>query len=319
MPLIFDTSALKTEDQFPFWLDVICDSFLGMKAERSGRGAFEARVEMFGLGAVNLSLARLPPQRMYRDAAEIRRATEEAYCLQFINGGTAHSVARNQFSLSTGDIAIFDTTAPSDAFILDRSLNTTTIHIPKRLLDSRLGAAFDVSQQLSKDSGVVRLLADYVSSLSRTIRTLPDEVGEKAGEILCDLLAATAKPGEVEQLRGGLRAARLAAAKRFIHQNLTNPNLNPTKVSQHLGVSERYVHKLFELTGKSFSENMIAARLDACRHVLRTPSEDHRTIADIAFEYGFSDLSHFYRRYRAQWDETPGDTRNGRRSLASCA
>jgi AraC-like DNA-binding protein len=51
--------------------------------------------------------------------------------------------------------------------------------------------------------------------------------------------------------------------------------------------------------------------LERCRRVLEDPTQSHRLIGEIAFSWGFSDLSHFVRRFRAAYAITPGDCRRG--------
>ncbi|NIX75886.1 helix-turn-helix domain-containing protein [Microvirga terricola] len=312
MAIIFDTSSLKIEDQFSYWREFVCDTFLGLKAERSERAPFEARMECHAIGNVSVALARFAAQRMYRGAPEIAQTTEDAYCLHLIRKGVTH-VSSHEVTAHAGDLVLLDTSIPFNAVIRTPSLETTIIHLPKRLIEARLSPSTDVHTRLRGDEGAGALLAGYVKSLGQAIGTLPLEMSNKAGEIFCDLLAATIAPAgkASEAIRGGIRAARLAAAKQYISRHLTNPFLDAAKIARNLGVSERYVHKLFEPTGRSLGESLVIARLDACRHALRMPTENYRTIADIAYEFGFNDLSGFYRRYRARWGETPGDTRSG--------
>jgi AraC-like DNA-binding protein len=42
---------------------------------------------------------------------------------------------------------------------------------------------------------------------------------------------------------------------------------------------------------------------------LEDPRQAHRTIGDIAYSWGFSDLSHFSRRFKGAFGCAPGDYR----------
>jgi len=127
---------------------------------------------------------------------------------------------------------------------------------------------------------------------------------------LCDLAVAAFQPvASFDPDQSGVRQARLAAAQQFITNNLADPELSIGKVAAHLKVSQRYVQKLFESTGSTFSETLVSARLDACYRALTDTRQSRRTIADIAFSTGFNDLSWFHRCYKQRWNETPGDTR----------
>lgn len=317
MGILHDTSILPPEEQFEYWRDVVCEKVFETEAEQFASDPFSARIELHTLGTVDLCHGQFPQHRMSRGPAQISRLTEPAYCLHFIDEGAVQNRYREEFKSGPGDILVFDMTVPMDRVYLG-DLKATLVHFPKTVLETRARLAADVPLSISGKDGLGALLAGYVRTLAGTVLTLSPEAGRQAGDILCDLMAAAiASPAtSSEPVRGGIRSARLAAAQRYILQTITDPSLDAQKVGRHLGVSARYVHKIFETTGLSFGESVILARLDACRQALRMPAEDHRTIADVAFGYGFNDLSGFYKRYRARFGETPGDTRNNRASAS---
>jgi AraC-like DNA-binding protein len=49
---------------------------------------------------------------------------------------------------------------------------------------------------------------------------------------------------------------------------------------------------------------------------LEDEAQAHRMIGEIAFSWGFSDLSHFSRRFRDAYSMTPGDYRRHAKELA---
>jgi AraC family transcriptional regulator, positive regulator of tynA and feaB len=65
---------------------------------------------------------------------------------------------------------------------------------------------------------------------------------------------------------------------------------------------------LFE-QGTSLQRLIVSRRLDHCRRALEDPSQARRTMTDIAFAWGFSDLSHFDRRFKAEYGCSPRDYR----------
>jgi AraC-like DNA-binding protein len=73
--------------------------------------------------------------------------------------------------------------------------------------------------------------------------------------------------------------------------------------------SPRYVQMLFEEAGTTFSEFVLERRLGAAREMLFSPRYTGWSIAAIALEVGFGDLSHFKRRYSMTPTEMRGQTR----------
>ena len=78
----------------------------------------------------------------------------------------------------------------------------------------------------------------------------------------------------------------------------------PASFAARLGVSVRYLHRLLEPTGRSFSEHLIGCRLDRAAAMLRDPA-CRLKIGDIACQAGFSDISHFNRSFRRTFGDTP--------------
>ena len=57
------------------------------------------------------------------------------------------------------------------------------------------------------------------------------------------------------------------------------------------------------------SRLMLSMRLDRCRKALGDPAQAHRTISDIAYAWGFSDMTHFSRTFRKAYGMLPTEHR----------
>jgi AraC-like DNA-binding protein len=81
----------------------------------------------------------------------------------------------------------------------------------------------------------------------------------------------------------------------------------PKAVGERLGLSVRSVQHVLSRHGSTFSEELMAMRLEAAFGMLRSGATD--PITDIAFKCGFSDLSTFHRAFRARYGQTPNAMR----------
>jgi AraC-like DNA-binding protein len=111
-------------------------------------------------------------------------------------------------------------------------------------------------------------------------------------------------------LGGGLRAARLTAAKAYIENHIGPESLSIEDVAEHMGVSSRYVRKLFEAEGDSFSKYVLQQRLARVRSMLANGRFDHVPISSLAYDVGFGDLSYFNKVFRSVFGGTPSDIRH---------
>jgi AraC-like DNA-binding protein len=97
---------------------------------------------------------------------------------------------------------------------------------------------------------------------------------------------------------------RLRDALRYIERNLSNPDLSPGLVAEHLGVSVRYVHKLFANTAETFGSYVTGQRLERVKWDLLA-SAKRPPIAAMAYRWGFGDLSTFNRAFKSRYACTP--------------
>ena len=72
-----------------------------------------------------------------------------------------------------------------------------------------------------------------------------------------------------------------------------------------VAVTSRYIQRILEETGTTFSEHLLEQRL---RHAWRLLSDPHHRdlkVASIAYDCGFNDLGTFNRVFRRRFGETP--------------
>jgi hypothetical protein len=82
-------------------------------------------------------------------------------------------------------------------------------------------------------------------------------------EHFCRLLAL-ACGGPAGDQRDAVRAAKLRQAKEYIALHLSEPDLSPASVAAAIKISVRQLHLLFEPTGTSFAQHVLAKRLEEC-------------------------------------------------------
>ena len=161
----------------------------------------------------------------------------------------------------------------------------------------------------------LRLLRNDVPALFKT-RDISEPAlpGTSLSTQFCDprragTIGAT-RDGSVAAGRG-LRAARLRAIKSYILANLSDPLLSVGDVALNEHVTPRYVHKLFEVEGTTFSGYVLGELFEARTHQMLSDTRcSGMTITAIAFAAGFGDLSYFYRTFHRRFRATSSDVRH---------
>ena len=170
-------------------------------------------------------------------------------------------------------------------------------------------------RKLPRGSQPLRLLTSYFRAMNdKALLTNPAWRGTAVRHIQ-DLAALVLGPHDVETSLSAVAAARLAAVLELIRQRCHEPDLSAAAIARSQNISPRYLHRLIETTGKSFTAHVNELRLAHAYALLRDGANRER-ISDIALQSGFSDISYFNRLFRARFGDTPGAVRDvsGRRA-----
>jgi AraC-like DNA-binding protein len=151
--------------------------------------------------------------------------------------------------------------------------------------------------------GIGHVLSQLLASVSDSFDSLSADdlrpIDIAATELLTTCLAAAATTGANPQ------ATILHRVCQEVEARLGDPSLSPALIARDMGLSERYVQKLFETGGSSFTHYLRRRRLERCREDFENPQRAHLSITDIGFHWGFNDAAHFSRSFRADYGMTP--------------
>jgi AraC family transcriptional activator of tynA and feaB len=87
-------------------------------------------------------------------------------------------------------------------------------------------------------------------------------------------------------------------------------------VAAAAGVSLRYANAALADENTSISRVIQERRLARCKKALEDPAQAHRTVSDIAYSWGFSDMTHFGRKFREAFGRLPSEYRRAIRDAA---
>lgn len=105
---------------------------------------------------------------------------------------------------------------------------------------------------------------------------------------------------------GVAAAALMHRITQTIEHRLSDPELTAARVASLEGISERYLQKLFEGTGESFSLYLRERRLQSARLALMPPADLRVPVAEVAYGCGFGDAANFNRLFKERFGVSPG-------------
>jgi len=312
--LAWNTGGTRPNEQFAYYREAICQAFMKLTPEPMAATGFPANVENVRLGDAAINRVSFPAHLVRRSAADIAASDRSCFYLNLKLAGRCRiQQDGREISLSSGQVGIFDSDREFN-LLHDRGpqLRVASFWVPAELLRERLPAAFDVrASRVSDDPFVGHLIVETARTLSDGALRMTEDEGVRLFRALIELvtvsLSRRSRAGAAES--ESLADATTLALKRAIHRRLRQPGLTVADIADAVGISDRYVHKLLARSGAGFTDYVIDRRLDGIARDLGDPAMADRTIGAIAFDWGFSDLSHFTRRFKQRFGCRPRDWR----------
>ena len=188
-----------------------------------------------------------------------------------------------------------------------------SMRLPRNVIATLVPTVDDlIGQPLCQTPDVLRLIDAYARCFESEAFCETPDLSRLAVGHLHDLIALAIGTGrdatDLIRQRSG-RSVRTAVLKRDVVQLLGLRELNAEFIAKRHGISPRYVRRLFEEDGTTFSAFLLDERLRLAQKLLISPLHLLHTISAIAYEAGFGDISYFNRCFRARYGMTPTDFR----------
>jgi AraC-like DNA-binding protein len=293
-------------DRIREWRDQVARHALNIDFEPLSDAPFRAAVKPLFEGCIRICHS---PGATFRDE-ELVRDGRDHFALLLSESNSLDVVHRHRdLRLGRGDGTLMHVSetgsigSRGDVQYLAVNLSDLRSHDPL--------VAEAVMHRLPRQSEAMRLIRCYLRSVERNRLGTSAELCEAIRRHVIDLLAiAVSRHGSIgESSSSGVMAVRLHALLDNIAARFQDPGLTVAAVALQQGISPRYVQRLLETAGISFTSHINELRLQRAFALLAEPRESRRSVIDIALEVGFSDISHFNRLFRARFGDTPSGVR----------
>lgn len=241
-----------------------------------------------------------------RDSRELALSDQSYICLSVYTKGMLNfTQGGSTTQVSAHDVLLWNGAKPSMFDCLEPT-RCELVWIPTEIVERRLGPVSDyLGQAASAQQGPAKLLAHHMQMLHATIGDLPDAMRCSVMDASIDLIFACFHP-RGPTVKSSPRASELLAeAKLEIARRVEWGELRPSDVAQALGISLRYLHKIFAATETTFSGYVTSQRLELARVALKNPRLQQQTLTELAHHFGFYDLSHFNRSFVRRYGVRP--------------
>jgi AraC-like DNA-binding protein len=312
-PLRLSTSGLPERRRIPVWREEVGRTLLRIDIVPPAGSPFRATATMRALPGLRVTSFVSSGARFERTRALVADGNDDFGLVMHLSGTSTASQRGLDVALGGGDAIPIASGEPGALIHSDSRF--IGLAVPWAALSSLAAHIEDkVMRRIPGDTEALRLLRRYLAALEDDCTLNAPELRHLAVTHVHDLVAlavgAAGDAADVAEARG-LRAARLMAIKADIAEHLGRRDLTLLAVATRQNVSPRYVQKLFEREGLTFSEFVLDQRLARAHRLLSDPRCADRTVSAIAFAAGFGDLSYFNRVFRARYGATPSDVRPG--------
>ena len=313
MQMVLTTADVSPRDRLAYWHDVACKVFVDHECRAQDSTSFSATIHHAPLDQLEVAHVESDGLReSMRRARGIAHGEDNVFflCAQ-LAGTSIMSQDGRDAAMRPGDFMLMDAQRTSTN-LFPAPYGLLIIKVPHRAMKARLASSSQLTAcTISGATGIGGLTSEFIRMIPKRIDDLTPTARAQIGEQVLDLVAiALAEQGARD--RPALSSARATALLRLrmeIERRLPDPALDPETAAGVAGISVRYANALLAEEGLSLERLIVSRRLERCRRALEDPAQAHRSIGEIAYAWGFSDQSHFTRRFKAAFGSTPRDYR----------
>jgi AraC-like DNA-binding protein len=312
---VWSTDDCREHDGVAYWRERVRVATAGLfdiSAEVELK-PFSARASLRRSGPFSFMAAEsTAPLPMIRSRRDLDNAPHDSFSIYLqLAGRTVSFRGEESIELHAGDIGFCDTRQrqPFRAQYGGENGGRCAIAtVPRAMIEQR--APWLRSRPHRKLAATARFSGHLRLHMTELMKGPMGETETSLlADSLCNLVAlAAAEDLPTSRLQPELQMEALFA---FCRQHLHDPDLSPQQAADHIGVSVRTLHARLRQSGQSFGRWLLEQRLQGCSVALRDLRQRPRNISEIAYAWGFNDLSHFNRAFRQRFDMTPGDWRDG--------
>lgn len=311
----FSAEKYDEAHRFDAWREEFAKRIANNDMERLDdlRRPFHAEIANLSLGRVLFAHVRGTPIRTFRDERHVADRNGDFTLVVSRRGGTRIARGEDVAAQRGVGASLLTYWHPASAeFHADDDgwFEAYRFVLPREVM---LAAVPNADALCFRPIGMLNLQAlDYLVQYTDKVliaHAFADaRVMERTSEHVVDLVATILGPSREAAAtaeRRGMRAGRFEAVLAQINAECFDPRFDVQAVADRHRVSKRYVQRLMERQGETFSHHVLRLRLERVAAMLADPAYKDMRIGEIALACGFNDLSYFNRSFRRRFGDSP--------------
>lgn len=299
------TNDCPTKDRYDAWAARLNEAFGRWDASRPARPEFYVSLKSYDDSLLKVVECTCDPCAGTRTRTGIAADPRDTLTIQAVLEGY-ESIEFNgeQIVLTPGDLVVWDSTKPM-YFNVQERLHKISVVLPLHRFQCWFPRSwFSIKRRIDGRSINGQLLVSYIKLMSQAVF----DGGCHDDYALIDAtigMLVNALGMANESAPEPLRATQLRNTKKYIIANIREPSLCPAAIARSGGMSLRYLHWLFESSSETVMQYIIRNRLRFCVQDLSNPRMKYRKLADVAWSWGFHDVTYFSKRFKQEFGFSP--------------
>lgn len=269
-----------------------------------GHGRFAGSIDQNVKGSDRFLRVRSTKQRVIRTPGNVTTDPSDTVLLLLQNYGHGWVTqgGREAF-LQPGDFALCDTSSTYQ-LNFEQDFEQIILKLSKSRLEKYLPDLPAVTAHcLSHQCGASSVVSGFIQQLNLNGSNLTRIELENFESSIEHLLTTAVRMSTSDM--DDRNKKRLEQIKFLISHELRDPAMDLELVFSSAGIGMRTVQRLFQGEGETLIGWVNKQRFMGAAEDLRSPLERKRSITDIAYSWGFKDISNFSRGFKSMYHMTP--------------
>lgn len=307
MALVFTTAGLDAAQRVEATCAAMNEQSVPSTVELENPSDVQARMDVWLYGDANIFRAEMNGFRLVRTQRQIAKAPAELFAIAVHEGCAGN---REQFGVQRtvvpDELMVMDLNSPYD-YALRGAGAARCLHVPVDALGLPRRVIETAADRLPA-SPLYDMAVHHIAELTDNADALSNDAGASSiGEASIELTRALiASAYGVDYARGAVAEMLLPRIRTYVKQHLGDPTLSVASIAYAHDISQRHLFKLCAAADFSLEQWIIGERLTLAREDLSRPALRAVSVATIARRWGFTNTSHFIRRFRMMYGLSPG-------------
>src|SRR5450830_1154380 len=263
---------------------------------------FKGLLEFGSIGTLGINRILSSPSRFSRTPDKHQCNNSPAMIIVQLRGTAYVRQEERATCLLPGYWSVFDTDIPfsveyaeqNEHLILMQDMDCDWRHELRKIGQRSLG-----------EDGLGRTVRDLMISTYRECTEMHAAAAQASADAIGKLLQAALTDAASHPQTPSVQRQKIQLTN-YIDAHLSLENLGICQIAEALGYSVRQVHRIFqEQAGMTVSQYIWNCRLNRSFEELNDTANDHRSITEIAFAWGFNSSAHFSRAFKDLYGISP--------------